>query len=189
MAGVGGKSCSGVFIFVHRGLCKSNREPRKGAASGKESSAPSWRETVLSQLPFLLMWHHHFFAKKVKTLVAQLCLTLCDPMDCSPSRSSAMGILQATTLVWVAIPFCRGSSWPSNRTWVSCIAGRFFTESPGELQLCCNGEAKRPIVTLTSHQEGAGHSSESASRCDLCKPEVYFLKLFLLEYSCFTVFC
>ena len=30
-------------------------------------------------------------------------------------------------LEWVAYPFCRGSSWPSNRTGVSCTAGRFFT--------------------------------------------------------------
>ena len=30
-------------------------------------------------------------------------------------------------LEWVAIPFSRGSSWPGNQTWVSCIVGRFFT--------------------------------------------------------------
>ena len=30
-------------------------------------------------------------------------------------------------LEWVAYPFSRGSSWPRNRTRVSCIAGRFFT--------------------------------------------------------------
>ena len=29
-------------------------------------------------------------------------------------------------LGWVAYPFSRGSSWPKNRTRVSCIAGRFF---------------------------------------------------------------
>ena len=32
---------------------------------------------------------------KVKVLVAQLCLTLCDPMDCNPSGSSVHEILQA----------------------------------------------------------------------------------------------
>ena len=88
-----------------------------------------------------------------------------------------MGILQARTLEWVVIPFCRGSSWPSDRTRVSCIAGRFFTIwATGKFQLCCNGEAKSPAVTLTSHQEGASHGSESASRCDLCKTRgVYFI--------------
>ena len=32
-----------------------------------------------------------------------------------------------TILEWVAWPFSSGSSWPRNRTTVSCIAGRFFT--------------------------------------------------------------
>ena len=48
--------------------------------------------------------------KKVKVLVAQSCLTLCDPIDCSPPGSSVRGILQARILEWVAIPFSRGSS-------------------------------------------------------------------------------
>ena len=99
--------------------------------------------------------------------VAQSCLTLCDPMDCSlpgssvhrdsPGKNngvgcpSSRGIFQtqrsnlglphcrqiiyhqgATREVqeyWggVAYPFPRGSSWPRNRTGVSCIAGEFFT--------------------------------------------------------------
>jgi len=37
-------------------------------------------------------------------LVAQLCPTLCDPMDCSPPSSSVHGILQAKILEWVAMP-------------------------------------------------------------------------------------
>ena len=40
---------------------------------------------------------------------------------------SVHGILQARLLEWVASSFSRGSSWPRNRTWVSHIAGRFFT--------------------------------------------------------------
>ena len=36
-------------------------------------------------------------------LVAQLCPTLCDPMDCSPQGSSVYGIFQAGILEWVAI--------------------------------------------------------------------------------------
>ena len=35
----------------------------------------------------------------------QLCLTLCDPVDCSPSDSSVYGIFQARILEWVAISF------------------------------------------------------------------------------------
>ena len=33
------------------------------------------------------------------------CLTLCDPIDCSPPGSPVPGILQARTLEWVAISF------------------------------------------------------------------------------------
>ena len=43
-------------------------------------------------------------------LVAQLCPTLCDPMDCSPQGSSVHGILQARILEWVAMPFSKESS-------------------------------------------------------------------------------
>ena len=50
-------------------------------------------------------------------LVAQSHPTLCDPMGCSPP---------ARLLEWVAIPFSRGSSWPRDRIWVSCIAGGLF---------------------------------------------------------------
>ena len=52
---------------------------------------------------------------------------LCDPMDCSPPGSSVHGILQARILEWAAILFSRGSSQPRDQTWVSSIAGRFFT--------------------------------------------------------------
>ena len=62
----------------------------------------------------------------VFVLVSQLCPTLCDPMDCSPQCSAVHGILQATILEWVAIPFSRGSSWPRDLSRVSYIAGRFF---------------------------------------------------------------
>ena len=66
-------------------------------------------------------------AQKVKVLVAQLCLTLCDPMDYRPPGPSVHGILQARILEWAVIPFSRGSSQPRDLTQVSCIASRFFT--------------------------------------------------------------
>ena len=50
-----------------------------------------------------------YLQMKVKVLVTQPCLTLCDPMDYSPPGSSVHGILQARILEWVAIPFSRGS--------------------------------------------------------------------------------
>ena len=48
--------------------------------------------------------------------------TLCDPL-----HYTVHGILQARILGWVAFPFSRGSSYPRDRTQVSHIAGRFFT--------------------------------------------------------------
>ena len=44
-----------------------------------------------------------------------------------PRDYTVHGILQATILEWVAFPFSRGSSQPRERTQVSCIVGRFFT--------------------------------------------------------------
>ena len=46
----------------------------------------------------------------------------CDPMD-----YPVHGILQARILEWVAVLFSKGSSQPRARTYVSCIAGGFFT--------------------------------------------------------------
>ena len=47
------------------------------------------------------------YCMRAKSL--QSCVTLCDPMDCSPPGSSDCGILQARMLEWVAISFSRGS--------------------------------------------------------------------------------
>ena len=62
----------------------------------------------------------------------QLCLTLCDPMDCSLQSYSVHGILQARLLEWVVIPFSRGSARLRDQTLslISlALAGRFFTTS------------------------------------------------------------
>ena len=58
----------------------------------------------------------------MKVKVAQLCRTLCDPVD-----YTVRGILQAWTLEWVVYPFSRGSSQSRNQTRVSCTAGGFYT--------------------------------------------------------------
>ena len=59
---------------------------------------------------------------KAKVKVAQLCPTLCDPMD-----YTVHGILQVRILEWVAFSFSRGSSQPKDQTQVSHIVGRSFT--------------------------------------------------------------
>ena len=64
---------------------------------------------------------------KVKMLVTQLCPTLFNPIDYSPLSFFVHEILQAKILEWVSIPFFKASFWPRDQTWVSCIAGKFFT--------------------------------------------------------------
>ena len=53
--------------------------------------------------------------RKKESEVAQLCLTLCNPLDCSLPGSAAYGIFEARVLEWVVISFSRGSSW--TRDW------------------------------------------------------------------------
>ena len=61
---------------------------------------------------------------KSESEVAQSCLTLSDPMDCSLPGSSVYGIFQAIVLEWIAIFFSKGSSRPRDRTQVSRIVDR-----------------------------------------------------------------
>ena len=94
--------------------------------------------------------------------VAQACLTLCDPTDCSPPSSSVHGILQARTPEWVAIPFSRGSSWPRDWSQVSCTAGRFFTvwatrEAPSSSSL--------RIKSLNYSREWGNWGSDKGQKC------------------------
>ena len=49
---------------------------------------------------------------KSESDVAQSCLTLSDPMDCSPPGSSAHGIFQARVLEWGASAFSLDQSYP-----------------------------------------------------------------------------
>ena len=76
----------------------------------------------------------------VCVLVAQLCLTLRNPMDYSPPASSVHGILQARILEWVVIPFSRGPSQPESnpglphcRQILYCLShqGSPFSDSTG----------------------------------------------------------
>ena len=53
---------------------------------------------------------------------------LFDPIDYNLRDSSVHGILQARILKWFAISFSSGSSQPRDRTQISCITGRFFTD-------------------------------------------------------------
>ena len=62
------------------------------------------RRTLVSKPDLLLLFCY--------CLVAQSCLTLWNPMDCSPPGSFVLGISQARILEWVAISFSRRLSHP-----------------------------------------------------------------------------
>ena len=72
----------------------------------------TWRSLI-----YLIVF---FLCVHVKSL--QSCPTLCDPIDCSPPSFSVHGILQVRTLEWAAMPSFRGSSWPRDWIWVSCVS-------------------------------------------------------------------
>ena len=78
----------------------------------------------------LLKLKSPFFIPWSEVLVAQSCLTLCNPRDYSLPGSSVLGIFQARILEWIAISFSKTPSQRTDRTWVSRIVGRFFTVWP-----------------------------------------------------------
>ena len=95
--------------------------------------------------------------------LAQSCLPLCDPVDCSPPGSSVHGISQARILERVAISFSRGSSQPRDQTSISCkspaLVGGLFTSGAtwepwlhlGKGQRKNEGKISRETVMLGVH--------------------------------------
>ena len=86
----------------------------------------------------------------LKVLVTQSYLTLCHPMDCSPSGSYVHGILQATILEWVAISFSRGSSQARDRTLLSHNAGRLLLFLLGCHKIRLDMKVKSKVIRYKS---------------------------------------
>ena len=82
---------------------RSDSSPNVEECHSRESRCLSWQrmshKARQTRVQILIQ------SIKVKMKIAQLCLTLCDPMDCI-----VHGILQARILEWVAFPFSRRSS-------------------------------------------------------------------------------
>ena len=74
-----------------------------------------------SEIFFRNMWFHCDIFHHGLYLVAQSCPTFCNPLDCSWPGSSVHGIFQGNN-EQVAISYSRGSSWPRDQTWVSCVS-------------------------------------------------------------------
>ena len=58
-----------------------------------------------------------FFLKSMYVLIAQLCSTLCDPMECSPPGSSVHGILQERLLEGLLVPYPGDLPDPGIKRW------------------------------------------------------------------------
>ena len=97
-------------------------EYRSPGPSPDVSLLKSWAENLAP--PHLDFWLQ---SEVREVLIAQSCLTLCDPMDCNPSSSSIHGILQAWILEWVATPFLGDLPDPGIELGSSALAGIFFT--------------------------------------------------------------
>ena len=90
---------------------------------------------------YLLPWNFNrtFMKWKSESVKSLSCVWLfATPQTVTYQAPLSMGFFQARILEWVAISFSRGSSKPRDWTWVSCIAGGFFTvwvtkEAPGHL--------------------------------------------------------
>ena len=91
--------------------------------------------------PAILQWIKYISLRLSEWVceVAQSCLTICDPMDCSLPGFSVHGIFQAIVLDWIAISFSRRFSWPRDQTRVSSIVDRrFIFWATREVQLKIN---------------------------------------------------
>ena len=89
--------------------------------------------SLISCIGRQVLYHQRCLGSPIHKYIAQLlqlCLTLCNPMECNLPGSSVHGILHARILEWVSMSSSRGSSPP--RVWihVSCITGGFFTAGP-----------------------------------------------------------
>ena len=68
----------------------------------------AWSLTQFSVVGCLVKFHCE--SENMSVFLTQPCLSLCDPMGCSPPGSSVHGISQARMLEWAAISSSRGSS-------------------------------------------------------------------------------
>ena len=86
-------------------------------------------------------------------------------MHYSLPGSSVHGIFLARIQEWVTISLSRGSSWPRDWTWVSCIAGRLFT-------IWATREASYNVLHCFSYYSG---DSFGWPRGNLCKLRIFSL--------------
>ena len=113
----------------------SSVETQMGRKSQKRGDVYGWL-TLLQKLTQQ--------CKEAMCMCAQLCLTLCNSIDCSLPGSTVHAIFQARIREWVDTSFYRGSSQTKDPPHISCI-GRWV------LYRCTTWEAKKATLCVFSH--------------------------------------
>ena len=106
---------------------------------------------------------------KSESEVAQLCPTLCDPIDGSPPGSPVPGNLQARTLEWVAVSFSNAGKWKvkiESEVAQSCPTFR------NPMDCSPPGSSIHGIFQARVLEWGATAFSKSTSRCISWRPAV-----------------
>ena len=113
--------------------------------------------------------------------VAQLCQTLCDPIDCRLPGSSVHGIFQARLLYWISISFSKGSFLP--RDWNLhllsllhwCLLHLFITEPPRKQKMMgrIQYEQVGGMLRVQTCKEFRGKINvHSSFKCNMQPPEI-----------------
>ena len=100
-------------------------------------------------------------------LVAQLCLILSDPVDCSPPGSSAHGIRQVRILQWEATPFFRRSSHPGfNLALLHCRQILYHLSHHTQTNIHLHCSKKHLIASHSFKREQKGEMTVSGRKRD-----------------------
>ena len=123
------KCLDGLLIKIPRVITKPTRNPGVPCWAITHSSIQTpFSDTYSSTITFPCFPSFYCLcALKGKSKVDPSCPSLWDPLDCGPPGSSVHGLFQARELEWIAVSFCRASSWARDGTQVRCIAGRCIT--------------------------------------------------------------
>ena len=101
---------------------------------------------------------------KSESEVAQSCLTLSDPMDCSLAGSSIHGIFQARVLEWVAIAF----SVKHDTGTLICLSASEKSPGCGQRFWRCLWSQWKPSWKAKSHQPCKEIEKSEEGELDFC---------------------
>ena len=117
-----------AFYLVHSRNKRSFQKTLSEVSAVPGHSAHFWRLCLCNnhRIRSKKGWCGHSWTRLVRVCVcvsAQLCPTLCNPLDCNPPGSSVHGILQTRILQWVAISSSRKASfWPRDPAHITCVS-------------------------------------------------------------------